>query len=69
MQHAEQLLRETDLSIGEIALTCGYIHQGHFAASFFREFNCSPAAFRGQNLSGLLNRTFGTKIRNFGINR
>lgn len=69
MQHAERLLRETDLSIGEIALTCGYIHQGHFAASFAREFNCSPAAFRGQNPPDLRNRTFGTKIRNFGINR
>ena len=69
MHHAEQLLRETDLSIGEIALTCGYIHQGHFAASFSREFNCSPAAYRGQDPPSLLNRTFGPRIRNLRINR
>lgn len=46
MQHARTLLRETDLSIGEVAVSCGYINQSHFAASFTREFCCNPSDFR-----------------------
>ena len=34
LSHAEGLLRQTDMSVAEIALTCGYLHAGHFAAAF-----------------------------------
>jgi AraC family transcriptional regulator len=46
MEHARFLLCETDSSVGDIALACGYMHQGHFAAAFRRQFAHSPARLR-----------------------
>ena len=50
MQLARNLLKETGMSIGEIACTCGYMHHGHFAAAFANEYKCSPTEFRTQHL-------------------
>ena len=52
MQRARTLLCETDLPVGDIAVSCGYIHHGHFSAAFAKEFGCSPAAIRVQEHAG-----------------
>ena len=46
LDHAKGLLTETDLSVVQIAVACGYAHDGHFAAGFQRRFGVSPSAFR-----------------------
>ena len=46
MKYAKSLLAETDLSIAEIALTCGYQHHGHFSAEFYRQYGVTPAKYR-----------------------
>ena len=46
LRHARTLLVQTDLSIFEVAVACGYAHDGHFAAAFQKAFGRSPNAFR-----------------------
>ncbi len=46
MQHAQTLLRDTDLSVAEVALQSGYAHLGHFAAAFKRNAGTLPRQFR-----------------------
>lgn len=46
LNHARFLLAETDLSVAEIALACGYLHHGHFAAAFEHHHRVLPATFR-----------------------
>ena len=46
MQLARSLLGETAMSIGEVAVSCGYMHHGHFAAAFSNEYKCNPKEFR-----------------------
>ncbi|HJQ98795.1 MAG TPA: AraC family transcriptional regulator [Candidatus Polarisedimenticolaceae bacterium] len=43
---AEALLRETDLPLAEIALSCGFADQSHFTHVFRRYKGLPPAAFR-----------------------
>ena len=40
------LLRETDLTVGEIALRCGYRRMQYFVSSFAEEFRMTPEAWR-----------------------
>jgi AraC-like DNA-binding protein len=42
MKHAEQLLREGNHTVAEIANQVGYAHLGHFAAGFKRQFGITP---------------------------
>lgn len=42
MQRAEQLLRETDLMVTDVAHQVGYSNMGHFAATFRKQFGISP---------------------------
>lgn len=42
MKHAEQLLRQSDRTVAEIARMVGYAHLGHFAAAFKRQFGITP---------------------------
>ncbi|NJL41089.1 MAG: helix-turn-helix transcriptional regulator [Leptolyngbyaceae cyanobacterium SM1_4_3] len=42
MKHAEQLLREGDCTVAEVANQVGYAHLGHFAAGFKRQFGITP---------------------------
>ncbi|MDZ7960274.1 MAG: AraC family transcriptional regulator [Aulosira sp. DedQUE10] len=42
MEQAEQLLREGNLSVAEVANLSGYSQQGHFAAAFKRKFGITP---------------------------
>ena len=46
---AEKLLLETDMSITEIAMKCGYETSNYFGDAFRRINNCSPSHFRRMN--------------------
>lgn len=46
LQRAEQLLQETELTIGEIAAGIGYENPNKFTAAFGKEYGMSPGAFR-----------------------
>lgn len=46
MEAAASLLTNTDLSILDIALECGYQSQSHFSAAFQRHFSCPPSRYR-----------------------
>ncbi|MBD2729528.1 helix-turn-helix transcriptional regulator [Nostoc sp. FACHB-892] len=48
MEWAEQLLRQGNITIGEVAHRVGYSHQGRFAETFKRRFMITP----GECLSG-----------------
>ena len=50
MEQAAKLLRETDMSIAEIAQTVGYDSQSRFAAAFKAVFQVLPREYR-KNLS------------------
>ena len=47
--HAEKLLLETDMSITEIAMKCGYETSNYFGDAFRRINGCSPSQFRKMN--------------------
>lgn len=47
--HAEKLLLETDMSITEIAMKCGYETSNYFGDAFRRINHCSPSQFRRLN--------------------
>lgn len=46
MNHAATLLRNTDLSVKEIARRCGYHNSSHFYHLFEKKFGVSPAQYR-----------------------
>jgi AraC family transcriptional regulator len=46
MQAAKAMLRDTDKSVLDIALSCGFGSASHFAAAFRRQFLQSPTEFR-----------------------
>ena len=46
---AEKMLLETDMSITEIAMKCGYETSNYFGDAFRRINNCSPSQFRRMN--------------------
>ncbi|MGS2616182.1 helix-turn-helix domain-containing protein [Micromonospora sp. LZ34] len=46
MRHAAGLLRDTDQTVLQIALACGYRSPGQFAAAFRRAYGRSPSRFR-----------------------
>ena len=41
-----QQLRDTDLSITEIAMNCGFSHSSYFTKLFARKFGCTPGQYR-----------------------
>jgi AraC-like DNA-binding protein len=43
LQQAEQLLRQGNRSVAEVALLVGYGHLGHFATAFKRQFGITPS--------------------------
>lgn len=43
LKRAEQLLREGDLTVTEVANEVGYSHLGHFAAAFKQRFGMTPS--------------------------
>ena len=48
MEQAARLLRQDDLSIAEIAATCGYDHPAHFSTAFRRLTGMPPRTYREQ---------------------
>jgi AraC family transcriptional regulator len=46
MQAAKAMLRDTDKTALDIALSCGFGSASHFAAAFRRQFSQSPTEFR-----------------------
>lgn len=49
MERAMELLVNTEKSIGEVALACGYEHQGKFGTAFKEFTGISPLEYRRQN--------------------
>ena len=43
VEKARDLLASTDLPVGEVALVCGFAHQGHLARHFGRLVGVTPA--------------------------
>jgi AraC family transcriptional regulator len=50
MQAAQAMLRDTDKSILDVALTCGFGSASHFAAAFRRQFSQSPTEYKSRHL-------------------
>lgn len=46
LERAATLLRQTEMSIKEIAATIGYHHSSSFDRGFEKEFNVAPAGYR-----------------------
>jgi len=46
LERAKTLLRNSSLSIGEVARQCGWNDAAHFSRSFSEKFGASPRAFR-----------------------
>ncbi|MDE6665008.1 MAG: AraC family transcriptional regulator [Ruminococcus sp.] len=44
--YAAELLKNTDLSISEIAEKCGYYNDSHFMRQFRQHKNCTPSEYR-----------------------
>ena len=46
LNRARQLIKQTRMSLAEIALACGYQNQSHFGRSYKKTFGLSPKAVR-----------------------
>lgn len=46
LDHAEHLVRNTDMSFKEISYVCGFYDQNYFSKLFSDRFGCSPTVFR-----------------------
>ena len=46
LHNAARLLKDTDLSIGEVADQCGFSHQSYFDRQFRAEFKMTPREYR-----------------------
>ncbi len=42
LERARRMLRQTDLSVAEVAIACGFVSLSHFAKVYRRHFGCSP---------------------------
>jgi AraC family transcriptional regulator len=49
LAHACTLLRESRRPLSDIALTCGFVDQSHFATAFRRAYRVTPSAYRLQH--------------------
>lgn len=49
LQLAVRYLNNTDKSIGELAILCGFYDSNFFCKQFRKEFHCSPREFRQNN--------------------
>lgn len=55
LQIAERLLKENELSIGEIASQIGYLNPNKFTSAFCDEYGMPPTAYRKKNTQESLN--------------
>jgi len=56
VQHAREMLEQTNDSIGLIASSCGFTDQSHLTRVFHAVVGSSPAAWRRQRKAGVLPR-------------
>ena len=42
LERARRMLRQTDLSVAEVAIACGFVSLSHFAKVYRRHYGCSP---------------------------
>jgi AraC-like DNA-binding protein len=45
-ERAKRLMAETDLSLADVALACGFAHQAHFTNAFHRTIGTTPGRWR-----------------------
>jgi len=50
MKKASELLKETSISIKEIAVSLGYVSSSQFSLIFKRYFFCTPVEYRRNKL-------------------
>lgn len=50
LKRSRDLLLETDKSVTEIALACGFNHLSYFSRIFFRAFGATPSEFRARRM-------------------
>lgn len=46
LEHAQQLLEQTDLPLAQVAAACGFAHQSHLTQVFNKQVGCTPRAYR-----------------------
>lgn len=51
--HAREMMEQTDKTLAEIALTCGFADQSHFTRTFRSMVGRSPAVWRRERRSGV----------------
>lgn len=49
LKRAEKLLADTDMSVSQIAWSCGYNNLSHFLRVFKKETGCTPKEYRKKN--------------------
>lgn len=49
IKHAKELLCDTELTIDQIALSCGYRSEVHFYRQFKKAAGCTPSKYRSKN--------------------
>ena len=42
LERARRILRQTDMSVAEVAIACGFVSLSHFAKVYRRHYGCSP---------------------------
>lgn len=52
IEHASNLVSNTNTPLAEIAMTCGFSDQSHFSATFRRQIGLTPARFRHMSQHG-----------------
>lgn len=46
LEHAQQLLEQTDLPLAQVAAVCGFADQSHLTQVFTQQLGCTPRAYR-----------------------
>jgi transcriptional regulator GlxA family with amidase domain len=49
LERARRMLRQTDMSVAELATACGFVSLSHFAKVYRRHYGCSPREDRTAN--------------------
>jgi len=52
LERARRLLRETDLPISTLAVSCGFAGPGYLTRVFVQKFGQAPSAYRSQMRQG-----------------
>lgn len=50
MQRAEKLLRDTNISVGDISVEVGYLNPEHFIRMFKKQYKVTPSEYRKNNI-------------------